>query len=177
MFKSLVIAPVLLAAATMLHADPVLVTVAGPNVTANMPAHEEDGPGFFGAFDLIFENGHGFDLEALAALEQRTLEARRPGRTLEMTTYTGPSLKDVLSAAGAEGSLVTPIALDGYQAEISMDLIDSMDPILATQMGGADLPIGGFGPVMIVFPDGETPEADQELRPLEVWAVFFIDVS
>lgn len=168
----------ILSLAAPLAADPkgrIVVTVGGDLAAPNLPARGEDDPGFFKYLEITYPAGYGFDDHALGHLKQHELTVPYDGQP-EMT-FRGPLLADVLKAAGAKGNTVRAVALDGYQAELPMEMIESLDPILATHANGKPLAIGGYGPTAIVFPTISTPEIAEEVVSLQVWALVFIGIE
>jgi hypothetical protein len=90
-------------------------------------------------------------------------------------TVAGPRLLDVLTKAGARGDKLVVQAIDGYQVEFDTETV-TRDFVLALQMDGAPLDIGGRGPVWLVFPPesfaGQDNASDSQLP----WAVFHVKV-
>lgn len=82
-----------------------------------------------------------------------------------------------MTLAGAVGKTAKPMAMDGYQSEISWDNITSHRPILATHADGSPMGIGGYGPTMIVFPPTDDEELAQEQAGQQVWALAYIEVE
>ncbi|MCA8880145.1 MAG: hypothetical protein KDA73_09350 [Rhodobacteraceae bacterium] len=152
---------------------PVLVTVAGAITDPNLGPETPDRLTLLSRLDVTYEAAVGFDAGMLAALPQVDVATVYPGSD-RPATFTGPRLAAVLEAAGAGGRMALPMGLDGYQVEISADLIAAHDPILATRLDGAPMAIGGLGPAMVVFPEVADPELTEELDSLEVWSTFFI---
>ncbi|MEM6904314.1 MAG: hypothetical protein AAF568_00325, partial [Pseudomonadota bacterium] len=80
------------------------------------------------------------------------------------------------AAAGAEGPIVTLMALDGYAFDISTEMIALHKPILATHRDGQPLGIGDIGPAVTVFPPTPDPVLAESFSERQVWALFFIEV-
>ncbi|WP_216601720.1 MULTISPECIES: hypothetical protein [unclassified Ruegeria] len=91
--------------------------------------------------------------------------------------FSGPLLFEVMIMAGAEGKTALPMALEGYQAEIAWDSIDTDKPTITTHAVGSPIGIGGYGPTMIVFPP--TDDADQSTKQAgqQVWGIAYIAVK
>jgi hypothetical protein len=155
---------------------PVILTVGGDLPAPNAPGARAGDMSFMGYLDLEFADGYAFDQAALAALEQHSITA-----TLAVAdgpvTWSGPRLSDVLAAAGAEGRMAHPIALDGYQPDLPWEAIAAHQPILATHGDGVPLGLGGIGPAMIVFPVVEDDVLYASFDAWQVWALFFIGVD
>lgn len=153
-----------------------ILTVGGDLPDPNAPGGSADDVAFLGHLDIDFASGYAFDFEALSALDQHQITA-----TLTVSdtpvTWSGPRLSDVLTMAGAQGRTTYPTALDGYRPELSWDLIETHQPILALRGDGVPLALGGIGPTMIVFPVVEDAELYAGFDAFQVWALFFIGVE
>ena len=151
-----------------------LVTVGGAVPAGNLPARALDDGGLFGHLEIAYGAATGFDDAALAALPQTRLEQNHldAGRM----ALSGPLLADVLAAAGAAGRDVSVAALDGYRADISWRTIKRRRPILAIRASGVPLPLGGFGPAAIVFPNPGAAALPKEVEDQQVWGVVYIEV-
>ncbi len=124
-----------------------------------------------------FESAYSFDRVSLEKLPQRTVIAHAEKWQGEHGSYSfsGPLLDTVLSHVQADVESVTVIALDGYSWEFQQSELESRDLVLATQMNGVPLSIGGRGPLWLVEPT-EYPVAD-EIEAAWVWAVYLIKVQ
>jgi len=132
---------------------------------------------------LSFEQAHAFDFAALTALPAFTI---RP--TLEYDgkphTLSGPSLLDVVRAAGAApndtGKLVLR-AVDGYAASITVAQARAQRFIVATHLDGAPMALGGLGPLWAIYDADKVAEMAQ--KPLAErfgscpWALYHIEVQ
>lgn len=92
-----------------------------------------------------------FDLAALAALPQRTLVATTPWHGAPHR-FTGPLLRDVLAAAGANGGRLTAIALNDYRVEIPLDDAGRWPVIVALQVDDRPVAVRDKGPLMLMYP-------------------------
>ena len=162
---------------------PVLLTVTGAI-----------GPGNRGPLDpaldqmmkkqgLAFNKAHVFDFVALTALPEIMI---RP--TLEYDAkphaLSGPLLVDVIKAAGAQitghGRLLLR-AVDGYVVAISMADVQKYRFMVATQLDGHAMPLGGLGPLWAMYDADRFPE--MAVRPLSErftlcpWALYHIEVQ
>ncbi|KAF0677613.1 hypothetical protein [Profundibacterium mesophilum] len=152
----------------------VLITVggdAGPMQTAS-----EGAQSLFAKYGIDLAGAQGLDAAALAELESAEVVSNLPG-TQTQVTFSGPLLSEVMRAAGAQDKGALPMALDGYQPEISAEDIAAYGPILATHADGIPLAIGDIGPAMIIFPKIDDAEAASRLDPARVWAVFYLGVA
>ena len=154
-----------------------VITFGGAITKANRPAVGPQDTGLFRVMGVAFDKGYAFDNAALAGLPQMMIMAKRPDQPEATGAFSGPRLADLAGLAGAKGKLLTAWALDGYQAEITPELIAEYGPILATHLDGVALGMGGLGPAMIVFPDNENAELEEQLGALEVWALIYIGVQ
>src|SRR3546814_16764005 len=74
-----------------------------------------------------------------------------------MSTFEGPLLADVLAAAGAAGSSLRAVALNGYASEIPLADLQKYPVLLALKREGKYLGIGGRGPAGHVYPPRDHP--------------------
>ena len=154
--------------------DPVILTVTGNIANPNRgPVDEFDDP-VFSRLDVKFDKGFTFTLAELKALPQRTVKAKYDNWPREVTA-TGPSLVDVLKAAGAEGKKVLVQAADGYAPELAAADVTGDKLILALTADGKPLHLGGRGPIWLFGPKGAV--ADQPDDGALVFAVIHIDVQ
>lgn len=156
----------------------VLLTLGGAVTETNLPPRGENDGGLLGFLDVQHEGAAGFDAAALDGIMQVeiTIPYGPEGNQREIA-FSGPLLADVMTMAGAVGKTAKPIAMDGYQSEISWDSITSHQPILATHADGSPMGIGGYGPTMIVFPPTDDQELAQEQAGQQVWALAYIEVE
>ena len=98
-----------------------------------------------------------FDLEMLEKLPQQTFTTMTPWDKAPIK-FTGPLLRDVLSAAGASGTTLKAMALNDYQTTIPVDDAKKFDVILAHKMNDAEIPVRTKGPLFIVYPFDTKPE-------------------
>ena len=66
--------------------------------------------------------------------------------------FTGPSLKAVLEAAGAQGTTISARALNDYTIQIPFESLEDGAPIIATRIDGEHFPRREKGPLWIVYP-------------------------
>jgi len=129
--------------------------------------------------DIARTNGDGraaFDyamLEALGLEELRTVTPYSEGEPV----FRGVLFGDLLDAVGARGSRVRASALDRYEAEIAIELLERYDVLIALEQDGRRLSRRGKGPAWIVFPFGRHPELDSEkVRAQSVWQLATLEV-
>ncbi|WP_434052054.1 MAG: hypothetical protein RDA78_22745 [Roseibium sp.] len=156
----------------------VLVTLGGALSETNLPARSGTEGGLFDFHDIAYEKAVGFDEAMLNAMDQ--LEIRIPYGPKDHRrdiSFSGPLLSDVMRSAGAEGKTALPLAMDGYQSEITWESIKAHQPILATHADGKPMGIGGFGPTMIVFPPTEDTGLADKQSGQQVWAIIYIGIQ
>lgn len=134
-------------------ADPVILTVTGNIANANRGPVDEFDDAVFSHLDVKFDKGFTFTRAELLALPQRTQTAKYDNWPREVTA-TGPSLMDVLKAAGAEGKTILVQAADGYAPELTAADVAGDKLILALTADGKPLSMGGRGPIWLFGPNG-----------------------
>ena len=97
------------------------------------------------------DNRADFDMDMIAALPQRTFSTSNPWYK-ETKKFTGPLLRDVLTAAGAQGTLLKAVALNNFKVEIPVADTREFPMILARLMDDQPMPIRDKGPLFIVYP-------------------------
>ncbi len=156
----------------------VLLTLGGAVTETNLPARGEHDGGLLGFLEVTHEGAAGFDAGMLDSLPQVEITIPYGPEDHEREiTFRGPLMSDVMTMAGAEGRTAKPMAMDGYQAEISWQNIADHKPILATHADGAPMGIGGYGPTMIVFPPTDDADLAQTQSGQQVWALAYIAVE
>ena len=175
-------APVIAQPPASIGKGPALLTVSGAISRPNR------GP-FDPALDLMmhkhkisFERAFTFDYTTLANLPAVNIKP-----TLEMDgkahALRGPLLLDVLAFAGAKpaesGHLVLR-AVDGYAAAISVEQARRQHFMVATQLDGKPMPLGGLGPLWALVDADRIAELAS--KPLAErfagcpWALYHIEV-
>ncbi|WP_146002614.1 molybdopterin-dependent oxidoreductase [Telmatospirillum siberiense] len=157
-------------------ADGAVVTVTGLVDKVNRPPFDAFTDGFFAHYGVAFDKAHAFSGRDLARLGMRTIVLSYPNWS-KPVTFRGPRLSAVLRAAGARGHKISVQALDGYFAEFPWAFSENDKVILAIEVDGRPLDIGGRGPAWLVFPPalqaGEGKEDDAGL----VWGAFHIKIE
>lgn len=131
---------------------------------------------------IHFERAYQFTLADLAKLPAVSI---RPTMEYDAQVHqlSGPRLIDVLDAAGLNKSNAKKILLhgiDGYSPELSLDLAQKYNFILATHIDGKLLHVGGFGPLFALYDADRFPEAAQ--KPLSQrftqcpWGLYCIEL-
>jgi hypothetical protein len=96
------------------------------------------------------------------------------------TTFAGVLLADLLKYAGVAPTATTLhlVALDDYQANITLADIRKWPILLATRADGGRPSIADGGPTRIVFPYQAFPQIDTSIyNPQWVWSLKTIDVQ
>lgn len=94
------------------------------------------------------------DLAALDALPQ-TEFATRTQWTEGKTTFSGPTLKEVLELADPDltkNSVVHLLAANQYEVTLDMNLLEDDTPIIASRRDGKTFGTRQNGPLWVVFP-------------------------
>lgn len=92
-----------------------------------------------------------FDMAMLAALPQFSFTTQTPWYKAPKK-FTGPLLRDVLSAAGATGKVLTAVAINDYRVEIPVEDAQKYPVVLARLMDDQPMPLRDKGPLFIIYP-------------------------
>lgn len=92
-----------------------------------------------------------FDMDMLAALPQHSFLTMTPWYP-EKKKFTGPLLRDVLAAVGAQGKTFKAVSLNDYKVEIPVADIQQFPVILARLMDDKPMATRDKGPLFIVYP-------------------------
>ena len=98
-----------------------------------------------------------FDMPMLEAFAQHTINTRTPWFT-QARRFTGPLLRDVLSAAGAQGQSLRLVALNDYRVDMPFDDVQRFDVILVRLLDDKPMNVRDKGPVMVMYPFDSRPE-------------------
>ena len=150
-----------------------MLTVTGNISVTNRRPYDPFFDAFFKHHDKTFKKAFAFDRAALEKLPQKTVNANAEGWPQAIEAK-GPSLKDVLDAAGVKpDALVTIMSLDGYAVEFTPSERQSHGWIVAIEVNGKGLGIGGRGPAWLMYDTGgKAINADKEGK--WVWSAFSI---
>ncbi len=155
---------------------PVLLTVSGDIDDPNRGPVDPDVDKLFLFNDVSFDEAREFDISMLEKLPQTTVHADFP-KGGERTEFSGPLLKDVLAAAGADGDMLIVQAMDGYAVEVPVqDMVDK-GAVVAIARDGKPLGIGNLGPTQIVFPRAERADLADMPDDWWVWQIYHIKVE
>jgi hypothetical protein len=98
-----------------------------------------------------------FDMPMLEALPQTSFTTGTPWWT-QPRKFTGPLLRDVLAAAGAQGTTLRARALNDYRVDIPFDDAQRHDMIIARLLDGKPMAVRDKGPLFIIYPFDARPE-------------------
>jgi hypothetical protein len=101
--------------------------------------------------------GASFDDAMLAQMPQREIKTRTPWHE-GVKSFSGPLLRDVLKAVGAQGTLLRAIALNDYRVDLPAEDADRFDVVIARLLDGKPMPVRDKGPLFIMYPFDEKPE-------------------
>ena len=117
-----------------------------------------------------------FDMDMLAALPQHTFSTKSPWYP-QAHKFTGPLLRDVLAAVGAQGQNLRAVALNDYKVDLPVSDALKFNLVLARLMDDKPMPVRDKGPLFIIYPF----DADESLRTeryysRSAWQLKAIDV-
>lgn len=98
-----------------------------------------------------------FDMAMLERLPQVSFSTRTPWYA-QARRFTGPLLRDVLAAAGAQGETLRLVALNDYAIELPADDAARHDPIVARLLDDRPMPVRDKGPLFLIYPFDARPE-------------------
>jgi hypothetical protein len=100
-----------------------------------------------------------FDMAMLERLPQHSFSTRTPWYP-GPRKFTGPLLRDVLAAGGAEGSNLRAFALNDYRVDLPAEDAQRWDVIVARLLDDKPMAVRDKGPLFIIYPF----DAHAELR-------------
>jgi hypothetical protein len=141
---------------------------------------EPQGPVVLTVFgNITHTNGDGvaqFDLDMLAALEQRSTTASTPWFD-GPRDFDGPLAAAILDAVGAQGSMMRVIALNDYSANVPIDDARTFPVVFATHLNDKVMSVRDKGPLFLIYPFDEFPELFNEVYfGRSVWQITQIEV-
>lgn len=98
-----------------------------------------------------------FDMAMLERLPQHSFTTKTPWFR-QPRKFTGPLLRDVLAAVGAQGQTLKAIALNDYVVDIPFEDALQVDVIVARLLDDKPMPVREKGPLFIVYPFDSKPE-------------------
>jgi hypothetical protein len=118
---------------------PVILVITGEIANTNSPGRAE------------------FDLAMLESLGVTALETRTPW-TDQPHRYEGVLARNLLSAVGARGSVLTAIGLNDYMVDIPVSEVVKYPVLLALKRDANYLTVRRRGPIEIVYPREQAAE-------------------
>jgi hypothetical protein len=118
---------------------PVVLTLTGQVRTTNGP------------------RGAEFDLAMLRRLPQTSFSTKTPWYA-SVRRFTGPLLRDVLSAAGAKGTTLRVTALNDYRVDVPVDDALRHELIVAHLIDDRPMAVRDKGPLFLIYPFDARPE-------------------
>lgn len=117
-----------------------------------------------------------FDMAMLEALPQRSFATRTPWYP-QPRRFTGPLLRDVLAAAGAQGSTLRLVALNDYRVDMPFDDAQRYDVLLARLLDERPMAVRDKGPLFVIYPFDERAELRNSVYySRSAWQLRTIDV-
>lgn len=98
-----------------------------------------------------------FDMAMLEALPQTSFTTRTPWYA-QARRFTGPLLRDVLAAAGAQGAVIRLTALNDYKVDMPYDDAQRHDVIVARLLDDRPMAVRDKGPLFVIYPFDARPE-------------------
>jgi hypothetical protein len=98
-----------------------------------------------------------FDMAMIAALPQTSFSTHTPWYA-KARRFTGPLLRDVLGAAGAQGTLIRLTALNDYKVDMPYDDPQRHDVIVARLLDDQPMAVRDKGPLFVIYPFDARPE-------------------
>lgn len=102
-----------------------------------------------------------FEMAALERLPQVSFTTATPWYS-QPTKFTGPSLRDVLAAAGARGSQLVAEALNDYKVTMPLEDTVRRGAIVAIRVNDKPIAVRDKGPLFVVFPFDTASELQTE---------------
>ena len=118
-----------------------------------------------------------FDMAMLAALPQLTVTTKTPWYPAPRQ-FTGPRLRDVLAAAGAQGTTLRLLALNDYRVDMPFEDAQRHDVILARLLDDKPMSVRDKGPLFVLYPFDTRPELRSAVYySRSAWQLRTIEVS
>lgn len=118
-----------------------------------------------------------FDRNMLESLPQVSFSTSTIWTEGELV-FSGPTLRSVLDAVGADGSSIAAVAVNDYKIDFPMDELAEDAPIIATRINGKEFGVREKGPLWVVYPYDSALEYQSELvYSRSIWQLVRIVVS
>lgn len=169
--------------ATSCPPSPVVLTISGAIERHNRGALDPAFDQLLAKHQVKFFEAYGLDLSSLAGMKAVTISP-----TIEYDSrqhvFSGPLLTDVLEHVGAPRAGSTQIlmhAIDGYAVMTTLDTVRAYRFIVAMQMDGKPLPLGGVGPLWAIYDADNIPALSakplKERFELSPWGLYHLQAS
>ncbi len=117
-----------------------------------------------------------FDMAMLKAMPQHDIRTTTPWYR-QIRTFTGPLLRDVLAACGAQGESLRLLALNDFRSDMPITDPQRFDIIVAHLLDGKPMSVRDKGPLFVMYPFS----SHAELRSVTyytraVWQLHSIEV-
>ncbi|MHA6287769.1 molybdopterin-dependent oxidoreductase [Maricaulis sp. CAU 1757] len=156
-------------------AEPAILTLFGAIEEANRgPVLPETEP-LFTALAIDFSTALTLGRSDLTDLPQHTVITDYPADA-GSRVFVGPLMRDVIALADPQADFAVITGLDGYSRKIGLRRFEEFGAILAVEMEGNALPMGGFGPTMLVWPRRSNPALIGMPDDDWVWGVLTIEI-
>jgi hypothetical protein len=117
-----------------------------------------------------------FDMAMLDAMAQHSHTMATPWYKAAHR-FSGPLLRDVLAAAGANGQRLLAVALNNYKVEIPFEDVQRHRVMLATRFDDRPMGVRDKGPLFVVYPYHERAELRSErYYSRSIWQLRSIEV-
>ena len=118
-----------------------------------------------------------FDMAMLEALPQHSFVTATPWFQTPRR-FSGPLLRDVLAAAGAQGTTLSAVALNDYKVQIPAEDAQRFKVLMATRLDGQPMPVREKGPLFIIYPYGDSADLRSErYYNRSAWQLRTLDVK
>ncbi|MEX8191428.1 Twin-arginine translocation pathway signal [Comamonas guangdongensis] len=167
--------------------QPVVLTISGPGIEANRGKLQAAGDRMLITQGYRFDTAWSCGLDALNSLEQHTLRTALEYDEAEHRLH-GPLLEHVLQAAGldlgkamAQDHWLTLQGIDGYRSRMPLAQALRWRMLLATQLDGLPLAMGGLGPLWSIYAPQQITELSQlplkERFHAAVWGLYYLEIG
>jgi hypothetical protein len=164
-------------------ASPVILTISGAIRRHNRGALDPAFDQLLAKHQVKFSEAYGVDSALIASMPAVTIKPTTEYDSRQHT-LSGPLLIHVLEHVGAPSAGNTQIvmhAVDGYAVATTLDKVRAYQFIVATQMDGKPLPLGGVGPLWATYDADNIPElSNKPLKDrfeLSPWGLYHLQVA
>jgi hypothetical protein len=154
----------------------VILTVGGTIGEANRGPLDPKRDSLLAINKIGFKRAFAFDRAMLLGLPQGTVTAQPPEFDAP-ATFKGPLLREVLGKIEAAKLKITFVAVNGYTGWLTPADVDTSDWILALEVDGKPLGLGGQGPIWAINTRAEGEKASETHQGHWVWSIFYIHVG